>query len=166
MRCGDIVNWVIEHDGDEDVSFLRRLLIDAHIFFCPRCARELRRWQLGRDLLSASCQDPALTIGGFELPDISGAVMGDILAESGETPDTASGGAEVLSFRRWVVAGCVIVVSLVSVFFCFDFTELSAASGLSLMIPMGVTIGIIISAYSALFIGSHLKELSQRFRLR
>ncbi|MDR1211940.1 MAG: peptidoglycan-binding protein [Spirochaetaceae bacterium] len=162
MRCDDIVNLVIDHDGDEELSFFRRFLVDTHLFFCPRCARTLRRWRLGRDLLSSSCQDPELN-GGLEAPGLSNVIMETILAETED--DTGLSGAEVLSFRRWVIAGCVIVVSLVSVFFCLDFMELFAVSGLSLMIPMGVTIGIIISAYSALFIGSHLKELSERFRL-
>lgn len=162
MRCDDIVNLVIDHDGDEELSFFKRFLVETHLFFCPHCASALRRWRLGRDLLSSSCLDPELN-SGFEVPGLSDAIMKNILAEAED--DSSLPGAEVLSFRRWVIAGCVIVASLVSVFFCLDFMELFAVSGLSLMIPMGVTIGIIISAYSALFIGSHLKELSERFRL-
>jgi hypothetical protein len=163
MRCEDIVDLIIDHDGDEELSFVRRVLVDLHLLFCPRCAEAVRRWQLGRELLSASCQDPKLEIPGLETPDLSGVIMASILAESGEVPDSAEPFSEALSFRRWVIAGCVIVISLISVFFGLDFIELSSVS--SLKLPMGVTIGAFISAYSALFIGSHLKELSERFRL-
>jgi hypothetical protein len=166
MQCKDIIDLVIEHDGDEELSFLKRLTIKIHLFFCPHCALALRRWKLGRGLLSAFCQDPGLEIPGFEVPDLSGVIMANILAETEGTSESPDLGAEALSFRRWVITGCVIVISLVSVFFGIDFIELSAASGLSLMVPMGVTIGLFISAYSTLFIGSHLKELSEKFRLR
>jgi hypothetical protein len=162
MRCNDIVDMIIDHDGDEELSFFRRFLVDLHLFFCPRCAETIRRWHLGRGLLAASCQDPELKTPGLETPDLSGVIMAGILAETEEVPDPAD--VEALSFRRWVVTGFVIVVSLISVYFGLDFIELSSIS--SLKLPMGVTIGIFISAYSALFIGSHLKELSERFRLR
>jgi hypothetical protein len=33
------------------------------------------------------------------------------------------------------------------------------------MIPIGITIGIMLTGYGALFIGSHLKEFSERFGL-
>jgi hypothetical protein len=37
--------------------------------------------------------------------------------------------------------------------------------GSSFLLPIGITIGAIVSAYGALFSGSHLKELSSRFNL-
>jgi hypothetical protein len=164
MDCKNIVDRIIEADGDESVSLFRQLVFEFHLLTCSRCSRELRRYRLGRELLASSCQGPESP--GLEVPGLSASIMAAILAGSGEASGPGDATAEVLSFRRWVVAGCIIMISLVSVFFCLDFLELSASTGFSLMVPMSLTIGIFISAYGALFIGSHLKELSQRFRLR
>jgi len=69
------------------------------------------------------------------------------------------------STKGWIAAGLVMLVSLATAFFGFDFNRLALASGMSFMIPVGITIGIALSCYGALFIGSHLKELSERFGL-
>jgi hypothetical protein len=70
-----------------------------------------------------------------------------------------------VSFRSWVIAGLIILVSLSSSFFNLDFVETVASYGSSFLLPVGLTIGIVVTGYGALFIGSHLKELSTRFRL-
>jgi hypothetical protein len=36
---------------------------------------------------------------------------------------------------------------------------------MSFLLPVGITVGIVLTSYGALFIGGHLKELSERFRL-
>ena len=147
------------------MSIFTHLALELHLLFCPRCASALRRYRLGRELLASSFQDPELKIPSLELPDLGSPVMARLFDDKSFS-EQQEGAVDALSFRRWVITGCVIVISLVSVFFCLDFMELSASAGSSLIIPMGLTIGIFISAYSALFIGSHLKELSERFNLR
>ena len=70
-----------------------------------------------------------------------------------------------LTTRGWVIAGFVILVSLVTAFFGLEFNNIAGEAGKSFMLPMGITIGIVLTSYGALFIGSHLKELSERFGL-
>ena len=70
-----------------------------------------------------------------------------------------------LSTRGWVIAGLIILVSLVTAFFGLDFQKLALETGMSFLLPVGITIGIVLTSYGALFIGSHLKELSERFGL-
>ena len=70
-----------------------------------------------------------------------------------------------ISTRGWVIAGIIILVSLITTFFGLDFQDLVNESGTSLMLPIGITIGIVLTTYGAFFIGSHLKELSERFGL-
>jgi hypothetical protein len=164
MDCKEMLDRIIEADGDESLPLFRHLALEFHLLICPRCSREFRRYRLGRELLSAAGQDPELKSPG--LPDLSASIMAVILAESAGTSGPEDAVSEALSFRRWVITGCIIMISLVSVFFGLTFTELSAAAGFSLLVPMSLTIGIFISAYGALFIGSHLKELSERFGLR
>jgi hypothetical protein len=47
-----------------------------------------------------------------------------------------------------------------------NFVAIANSEGSSFLLPVGITIGIVLTCYGALFIGSHLKELSSRFRLR
>jgi hypothetical protein len=150
-----MVDMVLESDGGEELSFLQRIQIDVHLLFCARCAEELRRYKLGRELLSQTAL--------FTAPDLCGPLMDRILEEEAAC---AYEEEEAMPLRRWIISGCIIVASLVSAFFGFEFLDLSSADVSSLVIPMSITIGLFISAYSALFIGSHLKELSERFRLR
>jgi hypothetical protein len=70
------------------------------------------------------------------------------------------------SFRGWVIIGFFVLLSLSSSFFCFFFVEIAKSEGSSFLLPVGLTIGMVLTCYGALFIGSHLKELSNRFRLR
>ncbi|MCL2069660.1 MAG: peptidoglycan-binding protein [Treponema sp.] len=70
------------------------------------------------------------------------------------------------SLRGWVLIGFFVLFSLSSAFFGMDFAEIANSEGLSFLLPMGLTIGIMLTVYGALFIGSHLKALSDRFGLR
>jgi len=69
------------------------------------------------------------------------------------------------STRGWVIAGMVMLVSLATAFFGMDFNRVALAAGMSYMIPVGITIGIALTCYGALFVGSHLKEFTERFGL-
>ena len=70
------------------------------------------------------------------------------------------------SFRGWVLIGFFVLLSLSSSFFGISFGVIANEEGLSFLLPVGITIGIVLTCYGALFIGSHLKELSTRFGLR
>jgi hypothetical protein len=70
-----------------------------------------------------------------------------------------------LSTRGWVIAGFIILVSMATAFFGLDFQKLAQETGTSFLLPIGITIGIVLTTYGALFIGSHLQELSERFGL-
>jgi hypothetical protein len=85
--------------------------------------------------------------------DLEERIMRSVNAEeqSGEYPEVAG-----FSFRSWVVTGLIVLFSLSSSFFW------EGASPLHI----GITVGAIVTAYGAIFIGSHLKELTERFNIR
>jgi len=58
-----------------------------------------------------------------------------------------------------------MLISLATVFFGLEFNKVALIAGMSFTIPIGITIGIALTSYGALFIGSHLKDLSERFGL-
>jgi hypothetical protein len=153
MKCGEFKKMVYE--TEEKFSFRERLVLACHVFFCGHCARELRRFEDAQELLASGFIPPS--------PDFSDVIMARIYTEEQEQAAFDIPGG--VPTRGWVIAGIIILVSLATSFFGGDFISIAVSQGSSFLLPLGLLIGIIISTYGALFIGSHLKELSTRFRL-
>jgi hypothetical protein len=155
MNCAEILNRVYE---DDKMSLLMRIRVGLHLLVCPDCAQEVERFEICREILHTEFMPPA--------PGIEDSVMAVIDAE--ETAQPEGWEAEVhggFSTRGWIIAGLAMLVSLATAFFGMDFNKVAHAAGISFMIPVGITIGIALTCYGALFIGSHLKELTERFGL-
>ena len=152
--CREILDIV---HGQDEPSLFSRIRVGAHLLVCPECAEKVGRFE--------AC---AKTMREDFLPDPPGleeSVMAAIAEEEG-----AFDGAEVsvpggFSLGGWVVAGVVLLVSTATIFFGVEFRNVALASGMSFMIPVGITVGIALTVYGALLIGSHLKKLSERFGL-
>ena len=157
MDCKKIINIFYQ---DDNLTFFNQMRIDLHTFFCSECAEEIERYENARAVMKEEFFQPS--------PDIEDILMARINMEALDEEEEQ---AELnivpgaLSTRRWVAAGIILMVSLVTAFFGLDFKNLASESGMSFMLPMGITIGILLTTYGALFIGSHLKELSERFGL-
>lgn len=156
MTCSKILDMVYE-DSDS-MPLFGQIQVWVHTIFCPNCAQEIERYQVSRSIL----KDDFFPLS----PGLEDSIMAKIGAheEAQEFKDDYSvpGG---ISTRGWIIAGLIILISLATAFFGFDFRNLTDESGISFMLPMGITIGIVLTTYGALFIGSHLKELSERFGL-
>ena len=170
MSCTKILDKVYEYAGEEPRSessmpLLVQLQVGLHLLICPDCAQAVERFEVTRDILHYDFLPPS--------PGLEDLVMARIAAEEGaslaafgeeETESSAllPGG---LSTRGWVIAGLVMLLSLATAFFGLDFNKVALDAGMSFLLPVGITIGIVLTSYGALFIGSHLKELSERFGL-
>jgi hypothetical protein len=159
MSCEKILDKVYEYSGDPDaMPLVTRIRIGLHLLVCPDCAQEVERFEVCRDILRSEFLPPA--------PGLEDTVMAMIAAEEDEAIEAeemeSPGG---FSTRGWIIAGLVMLVSLATAFFGLDFNKVALAAGMSFMIPVGITIGIALTCYGALFIGSHLKEFSERFGL-
>jgi len=155
MTCNDLLDKVYEYSGDPSLPLALRLQVRLHSLFCPQCAQELERFELAQDILRNDFLPPSA--------DFEEAVMAQLSAEIVIHAETEDAG---VSFRGWVITGLVLLVSLGSSFFGVDYINNGAAQGSSYLLPLGITIGAALTCYGALFIGSHLKELSERFGLR
>ena len=161
MSCERILEKVYEMD--DSMSLFTRIRIGLHIITCPDCAQEVERFEVCKDILRNDFLQASLDAAA----DLEDTVMAMVAAEEAESP--AAEEMEIpggLSTRGWVIAGLVILVSLATAFFGLDFNQVAVAAGLSFMIPVGITIGIVLTCYGALFIGSHLKEFAERFGLQ
>jgi len=156
MSCERILDKVYEYSGDPDaMPLVTRIRIGLHLLVCPDCAQEVERFEVCRDILHSEFLPPA--------PDLEDAVMAMISAEENEAEEADIPGG--FSTRGWIIAGLVMLVSLATAFFGLDFNRVALAAGMSFMIPVGITIGITLTCYGALFVGSHLKEFTERFGL-
>ena len=161
MICRFVLDTLLE-SGGKPPNPLIRLAVAAHLFFCPRCGEKAALFREVWDLLGHDFLPPVP-------PRLEASVMDRIAAEPSfalKAPPGEGAFGHPVPFRSWVITGCVILVSLATAFFGIDFIQVSAVSGSSFLIPVGITMGVIITGYGAIFIGSHLKEFSERFGLR
>jgi len=153
MGCERILGKVYE--GEDSLS--DRLQVGLHLFVCPECAEKAVRFELCKKVLREDF--PPKSIG------LEDSVMAALALEE-ETLEAREGApAGGFSIRGWVLAGLVMLVSLTTVFLGMEFKNVALAAGMSFMLPIGITVGIVLTVYGALFIGSHLKKLSERFGL-
>jgi hypothetical protein len=143
-----------EFAGDP-LPLLSRLEIAFHVIFCPRCAADILRLETARAILGTDFLPPS--------PALEDAIMRQIYAATVELPDLTAESARDFSLRSWVVTGLIVLFSLATSFFGVDFANVATSSGSSFLLPVGLVIGAVITGYGAIFIGSHLKELSDRF---
>ncbi|MHB9291716.1 hypothetical protein Holit_00799 [Hollandina sp. SP2] len=160
MKClmeKKVMDKVYEALGERPLPLRYRLYLGLHRLYCPRCDEELKRLEAVQGLLET----------GFfpEVPTLEDVIMEEIYREEPNWAALDRDLAAGISFRGWVISGLIILVTLPVSFFGMDAVKFSASSGSSLLLPLGLTIGGIVTSYGALFIGSHLKELSQWFRL-
>ncbi|MDR2479010.1 MAG: peptidoglycan-binding protein [Treponema sp.] len=163
MSCVKILDKVYEYSGGDSMPLLTQIQVGLHLLICPDCAQEVERFEVTRDILyndffpgSPHFEDLIMAKIAAEETALAQDLEGEVF--SGETP----GG---LSTRGWVIAGLAILLSLATAFFGFDFNKVALDAGMSFLLPVGITIGIVLTSYGALFIGSHLKEFSERFGL-
>ena len=166
MNCSKVLDMVYEYSGgdpdrEDPMPLLNQIQIWLHTIICPACAQEIERYQVTRDIMREDFFPSS--------PELEDAIMARIAGEeeldaqgSFTTGDAAAGG---LSFRGWAIAGLIILISLATSFFGLDFQKVADETGISFLLPVGITIGIVLTTYGAFFIGSHLKELSERFDL-
>jgi hypothetical protein len=154
MNCREIMDQVVESSGEHPPLGLR-LKIGLHLLRCPRCAARAARFEAARKLLKAGAFPPA--------PDLGSLIMERIEASRPEE------GAEIageISFRSWVITGLIVILSLSSAFIGMNANQIAPRDWTIFLLPLGLTVGLFVTGYGALFIGTHLKELSEWFRLR
>ena len=164
MDCHTVMDALYEAEKDSPLQrgtfgalspIITQVQIGIHLLCCPDCARELRNMRRLEEIMRTDFFPPS--------PDFEDLLMERLYEETDreEEIDAPTG----FSFRGWVIIGFFVLFSLSSSFFGVNFVEIANTEGLSFLLPVGLTVGMILTCYGALFIGSHLKELSSRFRL-
>lgn len=146
MNCKDVLNVL----DDDEMTLTRRLRVAIHLAFCRSCAAEKRRLNAAYRMMNEDFMP--LVSSGF-----SNAVMRLLgLDESLQTQES-------FSLRGWTAVGVFILLSLASSYLGVDFRSISESNGSSFVLPVGITVGCVITVYGALFIGSHMEDLREKF---
>jgi hypothetical protein len=178
MNCTKILDMVykyLDSDPDSEISMplLDQIQVWLHTFICPDCTRQIELFESSLAVMRDDFfpYSPNLTDSIMAKTVLNDLNNPNLLSQEHDYNDfhdyikeshAAPGG---LSIRGWVIAGLIILVSLATASFGLDFKKLADETGISFLLPVGITIGIVLTSYCALFIGSHLKELSERFGL-
>jgi len=171
MKCSEILDCVYEYSGNdfepgESMPLLSQIQVWLHVFFCQDCAEKIERLERTMDIMKGEFFPVLQKPSGFNSwADMEDSIMAKVAAEEETEADFSYANPGNLSVRGWVIAGVLIFISFVTAFFGFDFQNVARESGNSFLVPVGITIGIVVTTYGALFIGGNLKELSKRFGL-
>jgi hypothetical protein len=156
MTCGEAMNKVYEALGERELPFPLRIRLTVHLYRCGRCAEEYRKLKTLTQTLAGNEFFPAAPSGN------SDNIM-EKIERLEETKSSTERSVVPLSLRGWVIIGLIMLISLSSLVFGMDFMNIVSTQGRSFLLPVSLTIGCVVTGYGALFIGSHLKELSDRF---
>ena len=161
LNCAEVLDALdydeeAQHFANLPFAFFRlcffKLRLYLHLLFCNKCAAQKRKLKMAKGLsLNTFMNAPPA--------GIADSVMGLIYKEA-LSKEAAAGEA---SIKGWVIAGIFVVLSLVSAYFGNAFNFLANIYGLSSVVPAGITIGVVITVYSAIFIGSHMDALCKKF---
>lgn len=149
MNCKEILDMAYE----DNTGILGYLQIRLHTLFCSDCAQKIELYHAARVTMREDFFPYS--------PNMEESIMDRIAAEKfEEQPNSVPG---VLSTRGWVIAGLIIFISFITAFFGMDFQNVVNETGTSFLLPVGILFGIVLTIYCSIFIGSHLKELTERF---
>jgi hypothetical protein len=152
-----IYDFSMRSSADCPVPFLNRLEIALYIVFSSRYAARYLRLEAVREILRSDFLPP--------VPEFEDSIMERINKDTVGMLYEDQNPAYEVSFRGWVITGLVVLISLAMFLFGMEFARIIPDLASSFLLPIGITIGVIVTVYGALFIGSHLKELSDRFGL-
>jgi hypothetical protein len=169
IQCRTMMDRAYDALGEGPLPLFSRLWF--HTLFCRDCTAELQRLRKVERLMEGgffpesglyrSLEDRIMEhIYNMHIDSMS---MDEDALSAGTALSVDSG--EVVSLRGWVITGLIILVTLPASFFGLDFTQVALSQGSSFLLPLGLVFGLIFTVYGAIFIGSHLKEFSERFNL-
>jgi hypothetical protein len=144
MKCEKAIASFLNQDDSRYPLFFVRL----HIVFCAKCREEIKSLQ--KIFINARTDSPFIMSEDLSSPVICAIFKSDMVYKK----DISSG--------KWLVTGAVIFSSIFLVSYSDSFIWLRGQFGSVLEVPLYMVLGLAITSYAALFIGTHL-EMMGRF---
>ena len=161
IDCRNVMDIV--YDEEEDIPVFLQIQLNLHILFCETCTVQVKTLQKFKEVVQNDFFPPSPQVEDLIMEKLyMEADYGDLLSSSREIIAEPAG----FSIKSWIIIGLIVLLSLTAPVLGLNFSQIAASEGSSFLLPIGLTIGLIVTCYGAIFIGSHLKELSDRFGLR
>lgn len=145
MRCETFLDRYDRLDAGERPGPALR----AHLSACPACRARIEREAAAITAYRTGKADP-------RLPILEERVMAAIRL----TPRPR----RVVLLRDWIVAGLVIALSMALIPLGEEFDLVKEAFGPRYAMPLSLVLGLVLTVYIAVFIGSHLDEFGAMLR--
>ncbi len=142
MKCETFMKRFLENDEAGSLSPAIRI----HLFRCARCAGEVRAFRLA--MADLRPYEP-FVLDGIESARIVDSVM--------RQPEYRKS----ISLFNWVGAGVLMFVGIFLAPFSDQFMSLRDHFGGDLEVPFSLVMGVMVTIYAAIFIGTHMDELSR-----
>jgi len=138
-------------DAGQEPGLLLKLLL----FLSPECRKEIAR---SEEALAACHRTVSAEPDGAEPDDLEKRIMGHImLLPAPKRP---------VGIWEWIIAGAVIGASVALIPFGDEFAALGLLFGARYTMPLMLILGLVVTAYCAVFIATHMDELEAFFRRR
>jgi hypothetical protein len=145
MKCDDAIERFLQRE-----DYHIPLEIRLHILFCPLCRMEINRL---RDFFISLRDYAPYSIK----EDLTDSVMRFIQEDDVDS-------VQHISSRTWLIAGFVLLASNFIIQYSDSLRWLKTHFGRDLEIPLHIIMGLMISVYAVIFIGTHLEELKRYIR--
>lgn len=156
MKCSKAMKEFLELDQGERAS----PELSRHLTICPACAQEAAKLSVFFEALRNG--EEKLEAAGLETSGLAAAVLSEI--ENRERTKSLAAAQEV-SLRDWIVPGVVILGGITLVPFSSFLPALRGLSGGTLELAIPLSLGIAITVYATLFIGTNVSTFRRLLRM-
>ncbi len=151
MTCREALRELLALDADQEP----RQDLAAHLARCERCRQEEAKLRFAL---------ASLRVAERESTDeeLTGRIMAATQAEPPR--HEAAEAHEPMPLRNWLLAGVLIVGGILGLHYSKSFEWLRLAFGEAIDLAIGLILGVFLTTYLCLLVGSNLRRVQRLFR--
>ena len=144
MRCDEFLDRHDRLDSGEEPGLFLRL----HLLSCPGCRARVARHEADLEAIRAAAAGPVDAV-------LEDAIEARVMAAVRLMPAPR----RALHARDWAISGLVLFASVALVPFDANYGILRDLFGEGFTMPLCLVLGLVLTIYGAVFIGTHMTEL-------
>lgn len=149
MKCKELMNQYLNLDNQDALPILLRL----HVFFCPSCKNEVEQME---DLFNRMEYFAAR----YSTPDMTEKILS--LVQSIELEPEPR---KTTPIRYWLTVGVLMFLGTIVIQFAKPSVQVRILSSDMIDLPLNIICCAGLTIFIAVFIGSHLDEVSKFFKI-
>jgi hypothetical protein len=151
MECREVIEYLDCLDHEQELP----TQVAAHLQHCPRCRREAALVSDALGVLRSS-------VDYDTLPGLTASVMRMVRENVGQ----AAAADPPTSLRNWIIIGAVIFAGVLGLRFSEVMTWLRGALGPAIDVAMSIFLGVFLTGYICMLVGSNMDRVLRIFRHR